>query len=131
MEANPTLARVLIVDDDPSVLDGLARVLRKRFILVCALGPEAGLAAIERQGPFAVVVADMRMPGMDGLTLLARIKDLAPATLRILLTGDADGAGAARAVERGDIFRCLGKPCPPTVVIEALQEAVTHYRPPN
>jgi len=125
VQASEALAKVLLIDDEAPVLEGLTRVLRKKFALVCAVGPEAGLAAIRQNGPFAVVVADMRMPGMDGLSLLGRIREISPSTVRILLTGDAEAAGAGQAIERGDIFRCLGKPCQPAVLIEALREAAT------
>jgi CheY-like chemotaxis protein len=58
--------KILIVDDEPNVLEGLQRVLRKEFNVVAAIGGEAGLKAVAEQGPFAVIVSDMRMPGMDG-----------------------------------------------------------------
>lgn len=123
-----SLARVLFIDDEPNLLEGVSRTLRRKFALVTAVGPEAGLAAAQAQGPFAVVVADMRMPGMDGLTLLSKIQAMAPTTVRVLLTGDAEGAGAASAVAQGIISRYVSKPCPPDVLTAVLQEAVAQYR---
>ena len=62
--------KILIVDDEPNVLEGLQRVLRKEFNVVAAIGGEEGLTAVAEQGPFAVIVSDMRMPGMDGTQFL-------------------------------------------------------------
>jgi CheY-like chemotaxis protein len=122
------LARILFIDDEPHLLDGVTRTLRRKFSLVTAVGPEAGLAAAETQGPFAVIIADMRMPGMDGLTLLSKIRSMAPATVRLLLTGDAEAGDAVSAVARGIVSRCIAKPCPPNVLLSVLQEAVAKYR---
>ena len=64
--------RVLFVDDEPNVLDGIRRQLRNRLDVETATGAAAGLALIESKGPFAVVVSDMRMPEMTGVELLER-----------------------------------------------------------
>jgi DNA-binding NtrC family response regulator len=119
--------RVLFVDDDANLLAGVARILRKKIAAVTALGPEAGLRAISDDGPFAVVVADMHMPGMDGLLMLAKVKELAPATVRILFTGDADLEAANAAATRGDISGFLSKPCPPDRLLPALLSAIDQH----
>ena len=64
--------KVLCVDDEVNILLSLQRQLRKQFHLESALGPEKALASIEHEGPYAVVVSDLQMPGMNGLELLAR-----------------------------------------------------------
>jgi response regulator RpfG family c-di-GMP phosphodiesterase len=127
MTAAP-LAPVLCVDDEPAVLDGLRRSLRGLVTLHTATGGEEALAALDAAGPFAVVVSDMRMPGMDGVTLLARVRERAPDTVRMLLTGNADVEAAAAAVNRGQIFRFLCKPCPPDDLRAAVRAAVEHHR---
>lgn len=123
MEPNSSKPRVLFVDDDQNVLSGAARVLRRHFVLVTALGPEQCLAAIEKDGPFSVVVADMNMPGMDGLTLLSKVRAASPGTAAILLTGDADLSAARAALRDGAISGVLTKPCPPTLLIPRLLAA--------
>jgi len=75
-----------------------------------------------------VVISDMRMPGMDGATFLARVRREAPTTTRILLTGHSDLNAAIAAVNEGQIFRFLFKPCPEDVLEGALDAAVDHYR---
>ena len=104
--------RVLCVDDEPLVLEGLRDVLSHSFdVQVAGGGPEA-LVQLERDRyGSAVVISDMRMPGMDGASFLSRARQVAPLTVRMLLTGHADAAAAARAVNDGQIFRFLAKPC--------------------
>ena len=82
--------KILFVDDEPNVLQSIQRQLRKRFDMVTAEGGEEALRILKEQGPFAVIVSDMRMPGMNGVELLAQAKDLHPDTVRLMLTGNAD-----------------------------------------
>ena len=70
--------KILCVDDDPNILQGYKRALRKDFDISIAEGGEPGLALIAQEGPFAVIVSDMRMPGMDGVQFLSRVKETAP-----------------------------------------------------
>jgi len=120
--------RILCVDDDPHILQAYQRALRKQFHIEPALGGEEALAAVIEQGPYAVVVADMRMPGMDGVQLLAEIKRRAPDTVRIMLTGNADQQTAMDAVNEGHIFRFLTKPCPVETFAKALAAGIQQYR---
>lgn len=120
--------RILCVDDEPHVLDGLARVLRHDFVVVSAAGGVVGLESIASEGPFAVIVSDMRMPGMDGATFLRQARERVPDTTRILLTGHADQDAAINAVNEGSVFRFLTKPCPANVLIAALKAGAEQYR---
>ncbi|NMB74246.1 MAG: response regulator [Myxococcales bacterium] len=122
------LAKILCVDDEPQVLDGLRANLRRRFQVATAGGGEEGLRQIESAGPFQVVVSDMRMPGMDGAHFLARVRELAPDTVRILLTGHADLDSAIAAVNEGQIFRFLTKPCPAPQLVSVLESAARQYQ---
>ncbi|MBN2021694.1 MAG: response regulator [Pirellulales bacterium] len=119
--------RILCVDDDPNVLQAYERALRKQFRIEPALGGEEALAAIREQGPYAVIVADMRMPGMNGVELLAKVKEIAPDTVRMMLTGNADQQTALEAVNQGQIFRFMNKPCPPEVFAAALAAALKQH----
>ncbi|HEX2100040.1 MAG TPA: response regulator, partial [Candidatus Synoicihabitans sp.] len=121
-------SRVLFVDDDPNLLAAFQRNLRKQFQFDTALGAQEALALLERPEPYAVVLADMRMPGMDGVELLERVKQRAPETVRMMLTGNADQQTAVDAVNRGEVFRFLNKPCPPEVLVPALEAAIKHYQ---
>jgi response regulator RpfG family c-di-GMP phosphodiesterase len=83
---------------------------------------------LEAKGPFAVVVSDMRMPGMDGIEFLTRVKELSPRTVRMMLTAYADIHTAIDAINEGHIFRFLTKPCPPVTLAKALTAGLEQYR---
>ncbi|HLV66903.1 MAG TPA: response regulator [Polyangiaceae bacterium] len=120
--------KVLCVDDEPQVLDGLALSLRRRFLVI---GETNGPSALERlleNEDVAVVISDMRMPGMDGAEFLARARELRPDAVRILLTGRADLDAAIAAVNEGQIFRFLAKPCPPPALVRAVDAAAEQHR---
>ncbi|MEQ1504324.1 MAG: HD domain-containing phosphohydrolase [Myxococcota bacterium] len=120
--------RVLCVDDEPNVLDGLALHLRRRYDPITATSGAAGLDALERDPSIAVILTDMRMPGMDGAAFLGRARRIVPDAVRILLTGQADLHSAIAAVNDGQIFRFLQKPCPPTDLMAAVDAAAELYR---
>lgn len=121
-------AAVLFVDDDPLLLDTYRRLFGRRFTVDVAQGPQEGFTAVAERGPFAVVVSDMRMPGMDGVQFLSRIREQAPDSVRIMLTGNADLETATEAVNEGHIFRFLTKPCPRDVLTKTLEQAVEQHR---
>lgn len=119
--------RILLVDDELNVLHGYQRALRKSFQLdVAASGAEA-LEAIEVAGPYAVIVSDMRMPEMNGVELLSIIKERAPDTVRMMLTGNSDQQTAIDAINQGDIFRFLNKPCDKDEFSRALERGIHQY----
>jgi len=120
--------KILLVDDDPNLLSSCERNFRRKFNLETAEGAAAALEKIAAAGPFAVVVSDRQMPQMDGITLLTRIRELAPDTVRIMLTGNADLEGAIKVVNEGNIFRFLTKPCPPEILIKAIEDGLAQYR---
>ena len=120
--------RILCVDDEPKVLRALRRKLHGQFTLDLAEGPVEALGVLNRQGPYAVVLSDMRMPGMDGVQFLAEVQKRTPDTVRIMLTGNADLSTAVRAVNEGNIFRFLTKPCDPEDLTRALQSGLEQYR---
>lgn len=120
--------KILFVDDEPQLLQSIKRQLRKRFAITIAEGGEAALKVLREEGPFAVIVADMRMPGMDGVQLLERVKGSWPDTVRMMLTGNADQETAADAVNKGQVFRFLNKPCSTPVLVPALALALRHYK---
>ena len=119
--------KILLVDDEPNVLQSMQRQLRKRFKVVTIESGDGALAALKDNGPFAVIVSDMRMPGMDGVQLLSRVKKSFPDTVRIMLTGNADQETASEAVNAGQIFRFLTKPCSTAVLATSLALAVRQH----
>jgi response regulator RpfG family c-di-GMP phosphodiesterase len=120
--------KVLFVDDDPNALATFQRNLRKQFDIETALGGEQGLQAINNQGPFAVIVSDLRMPAMDGIQFLTVAKMRAPDSVCIMLTGYVDLQTALEAVNEGIVFRFLVKPCPHDVIVKAVEAGVEQYQ---
>ena len=120
--------KVLIVDDEPAVLEGYKRLLRREFDLETAEGGELGLRVIQEQGPFALVISDMRMPRMDGVQFLSRVKELSPETVRMVLTGHADMQAAIDAVHQGSVFRFLTKPCEKETLAKAITTGFVQYQ---
>jgi HD-like signal output (HDOD) protein len=115
------MKRILFVDDESKILDGIRRLLhadRERWDLQFAVGGEAALQACET-GAFDVVVSDMRMPGMDGATLLGHIRDRFPSAVRIVLSGHSDAGSSARAVPVAHRF--LAKPCNGAALRETIE----------
>lgn len=120
--------KILLVDDDSNVLDGYRRSLSREFAMETAQGGEQAIAMVTEKGPYAVVISDMRMPGMDGITLLSRIRAMAPDTIRIMLTGNAEMATAVEAINEGNIFRFLNKPCSKDVMGKAITAGLMQHR---
>jgi len=103
--------RILFVDDEPLVLAGFGRQLRSGYELCMAESGGAALKLLTEEPPFAAIVSDMNMPGIDGVDLLDRAQRLCPDTVRLMLTGMAELDVAMAAVNRCNIFRFLTKPC--------------------
>jgi CheY-like chemotaxis protein len=122
------LPYVLCVDDEPQILQGLMLHLRRQYKVVTAEGAAAALKLVAESNPPAVVVSDMRMPGMDGAALLKRMLELHPESTRILLTGEPSRDSAATAVNEGQIFRFLTKPCSPDDLRAAVEAGMVQHR---
>lgn len=119
--------KILFVDDDQRVLSMFRRNLSRRFDIETSPEPIAALDII-RRGDVAVVVADLRMPLMDGFEFLNQVRELSPLTVKIMLTGHADLESAIAGVNEGHLFRFLTKPCSPTVLVKSLDAALEQYR---
>lgn len=101
---------VLCVDDEPSILSALRRVLRTEGCRILTAGSGAEALALLEAEPVDVVVSDMRMPVMDGARLLAEVRARWPGTARVLLTGYADMEATVLAINEGQIYRYIHKP---------------------
>jgi HD-like signal output (HDOD) protein len=118
-----SLLRVLFVDDEVAVLEGLENLLRKQrreWEMTFASSGEAALAELDRH-PVDVVVSDMRMPGMDGATLLQHVQARCPGAVRIVLSGYAERGAVMRSLPVAQQF--LSKPCDADALIAAVGRA--------
>lgn len=123
-----SLPRILCVDDEPHVVEGIKRLFRKRYDVSTDTAPQAALDRFSAGETFDVIVSDMRMPGMNGAALLSLVRQRAPDTVRLLLTGHSDIDSAIAAVNDGNIFRFLTKPCPFETLSAALDAAIAQHR---
>ena len=128
MNENRANEKILFVDDEKNLLASYERRLRKQYAMVTACSGEEGLEKLEKHGPFALIVADRQMPGMDGTRLLALVKEHSPDTVRMMLTGNVDLEAAIRTVNEGGLFRFLTKPCQPRELAKALDDGLAQYR---
>jgi len=117
------LPRILCVDDEPFLLAALSRSLRLCFDVCTAANAKDALLEVEHTGPFVAVISDMSMPGMDGIELLRRVRDLNPATMRILLSGHGAGVLAARGIDDDLVAHCFCKPCSLDVLAKTIVSA--------
>ena len=119
---------ILFVDDERNALQAFERQFRKQYALRTAGSGDEALAIMKDSGPFAVVVSDLKMPGMNGIQLLAQIRMLYPESVRIILTGHADLDAAMEAVNSGEIFRFLTKPISPVVLAVSMNQAIKQHQ---
>lgn len=133
--AVPTLAsssvkpRILCVDDEPMVLEGLRDVLRRSFDVRVATSGAAGIELLkEQRREVAIVISDMRMPEMPGSAFLREARRIAPLAVRMLLTGYSDSDAAIKAVNDGQIYRFLTKPCDRDELLQACAGALWQHR---
>lgn len=120
-------ARVLFVDDEQRVLNSMRAMFRREFDLFFTTEGATAVKIAATQA-IDVIVADQRMPGMTGVEVLDIVKRISPKTMRILLTGYADAAAIENSINVGEVFRYLGKPCPPKELRETLKLAVQATR---
>jgi len=120
--------KILIVDDESYILDTFKRLLHRQFDIEVAESGDAGLKVLDSLGPFAVVVSDMGMAGMNGIQFLTKVKERTPDSIRMMLTGQADLRIAIEAVNEGNIFRFLTKPIKPEAFAQVLQAGIRQYK---
>jgi response regulator RpfG family c-di-GMP phosphodiesterase len=120
--------RILCVDDEKNVLEGLTRTLRSLYDVETAIGGPQGIEVLKAKGPFVIVMSDLRMPQINGVQFLKQARQIAPDSVRVLLTGQGDMESAIGAVNDGNIFRFLTKPCPTEILVGALSASTEQYR---
>ncbi|GAB6163840.1 response regulator [Desulfothermus naphthae] len=120
--------KILFVDDEKNILSYFRRKFHKKYKVLTSEDPIESLNIVKKNKDIAVVVSDMKMPNMDGITLLNHISKISPKTVRVLLTGYADLETAILAVNKGNVFRFLTKPCEDTLLEQVLSQCVKQYK---
>ncbi|MEW6599924.1 MAG: HD domain-containing phosphohydrolase [Nitrospirota bacterium] len=119
---------VMFVDDEEYVRNSVIRLFTDIDMRVLsASSADEALSIFERE-EIAVIVSDHQMPGMKGIDLLMKIKEISPDTMKILMTGCADLATAVDAINRGEVFRFITKPWEDNALIHMVREAIERYR---
>lgn len=120
-------AGVLVVDDERSVLQALRRLLRReKYGAAFADAPQEALDLLHRER-FAVLISEQRMTCEENANLLARAREISPATLRILLTGYLDPQAAVTAIQQGAVFGFISKPWQDEELRTIVRQAVARY----
>ena len=115
------------MDDEFSVLKGIERVLSTKFDVTAVANAADATLALQYAGSFAVIVSDFRLIETDGVRLLARAAEIAPTTVRLLLTGHAGMEDAISAINDGHVFGYVSKPCRPELLIQRVTDAVAQH----
>lgn len=118
---------LLLVDDEPNILSSLKRLLRRENyqILSAGSGEEALLLLAQHQ--VGVIVTDQRMPGMSGTELLAKVRTMHPKAVRVILSGYTGLDSLTEAINRGEIYKFITKPCDEAEFLETIRQAFRHY----
>ncbi|WP_051261168.1 HD domain-containing phosphohydrolase [Desulfovibrio inopinatus] len=119
---------VLFVDDEDAVLSAFRRRFHKKFNVITANGAQEGFSKVKGTDGISVVVSDLRMPIMDGVAFFEALQKDYPEIVRVMLTGQADIAAAIAAVNRGNVFRFLTKPCKDDVLEKTIRAAYAQYQ---
>ena len=122
---------ILIIDDDPALLEALPRTLQLRMAGIKVETCDSAVAALERleAQDYDAIVSDIKMPGMDGLALLAAIRERRPSTPMLLITGHGEEDLAHRARE-GGAYDYISKPIDRDYLVASLARAIRMRRPP-
>ncbi len=120
--------KIIIVDDEEMVLSGYRRLMMEHFKLTTFHDPMEAAKYLKENPDVAVVVSDFRMPKVDGVKLLGFAKKYVPDAIRIMLSGNADQEVAINAINDGSIFKFLTKPCPNTLFIKTIYEALELHK---
>lgn len=119
---------ILLVDDEVNILSAYTRNLRNKYNVITSSKPEEAIQLFRKsEDPIKVVVSDFKMPVMDGVQFLYLVKNISPETIRIILTGYAELKTAIKAVNEGNIFRFLTKPCPVEILEKAIEAGIQQY----
>ncbi len=127
-ESAPISQKILFVDDEPRLLEGIKRQLRREFDISVAEGAQQGLDTLASEGPFALVISDYNMPDIDGIEFLSQVYRLYPQTVLAMLTGRAELELAIKALHKGHVSRFLNKPCPKELLVQTISDCLEQYR---
>ena len=121
-------SRVLLVDDDPNILKSYKRQLTTFFQVETAESAEIGLKTLTDNKDIAVVVTDLKMPGVNGLEFLEKVRTISPNSARIMLTGYPDQKTIVDAINTGGGSKFLEKPCSSELLKSSIDEGFEYFK---
>lgn len=125
------MINIQLVDDDPSILSALKRIIREEgWTVDTYTDPQEALAALSQKA-YAVIVSDLHMPELDGITFLQFSKQIQPHSMRLLLSGQGDRDSLAKAINNASIYRFVSKPWETYELLSTLRSAVELYQLQN
>lgn len=119
---------VLFVDDEENILRSIGRVFSENDFRMLTAGSAEEALHLVRKENIAVLVSDNLMPGMRGVELLSKVKEISPDTVKILMTAHADLPTAIDAINKGEVFRFIVKPWDNDDLVNTVQEGINRYR---
>jgi len=119
--------KILLVDDETNVLDAIKRQLTHQYNIVTATSGNEGITQLEQEENIVVVISDLRMPGMDGIEFLSIVKKRFPDNIRVMLSGAADLNAAIKAVNHGNIFHFITKPCSSNIMVNVIDMCIKQF----
>jgi len=120
-------SRILVVDDEEAILETMTYTFEDDYQVLTATSASQALDLLQREGPVAVVISDQRMPEMTGVEFLAKVFEMEPTTVRIILTGFADMNAIIRAINDGHVYAYITKPWEPSDLKQVVRRAVDHH----
>jgi response regulator RpfG family c-di-GMP phosphodiesterase len=123
------MGKILFVDDEKNILESYRRTFYSKYNFMMADSGQGALEIINNNSnePFQVIVTDYKMPKMNGVELLEKVRAVSPDTVQIMLTGQADMEAIIHLINKGRIFRFLTKPCPPDDMASNIDDAIRQY----
>ncbi|MBS3955508.1 MAG: SpoIIE family protein phosphatase [Methylomicrobium sp.] len=119
--------KILCIDDEENILHMFRRALGRQFNISTANGSQQALTLLQENGPFAVIVVDYNMPGVNGIELLGKAFMLSPDTVQIMLTGNIQLDVAINAINETNVFRYLPKPCSMDLLRKVINDALDQF----
>jgi diguanylate cyclase (GGDEF)-like protein len=122
------MEKILFVDDDEKFLDIYKKKFSDKYIINTANDAKDAIKMIGENGSYAVIVADMCMPGMDGIQFLEKAREKSPDSIRIMITGKGSMESVIQAINRGNVFHFLTKPCTKEEMKNTLEVSIDKYK---
>jgi diguanylate cyclase (GGDEF)-like protein len=120
--------KLLFVDDDKISANSFKHQINGKYDIDIAENAETAIKFIKENETYPVIIADMNMPGMNGIDFLEKVKELSPLSTRIMLTGNADLEVAINAINKGNIFRFLTKPSSKENILNVIELSIKKFQ---